>query len=325
MKHFPLRQQWIKLGCFLTGYNPNILAGCSEISTKRVLRYTSAITIICFLWAFIGYCFSSRYLKLDWYYSIVSALFAITIVVQIERQVILSPKGNNLPLVFRMVIALLMAIIGSVIIDQIMFKDDIEQQKIIMMDDKIKVVLPAKSEELKRQIRSIDSAVMQKENERSHLIDDINKHPTITIFSKKTTQLNPVGNKADSLKKETVVRASQQIQNPKMNLLKPLDDQIASLRDEKYKKDSLLLMLRPSVEAELKEKVGFLDELDLMFQILGNSNIALITWSIWFLLLLGLELFIVVSKLNEPETDYDKMLEQQTLLHYKRIELLGKH
>jgi hypothetical protein len=33
---------WLKFGCFLTGYNYNILDASSEISAKAVKRYTSA-------------------------------------------------------------------------------------------------------------------------------------------------------------------------------------------------------------------------------------------------------------------------------------------
>lgn len=104
-----MRNNWLRLGCFLTGYNYNILKGCSETSMGRVLRYISAIMIICILWAFIGYVFTSRYLRAEWYLSVVGALTMLIMVIQIERQVILSPKRNKGPLFFRLIIALTMA------------------------------------------------------------------------------------------------------------------------------------------------------------------------------------------------------------------------
>ncbi|MFM7854215.1 MAG: DUF4407 domain-containing protein, partial [Flammeovirgaceae bacterium] len=114
------------------------------------------------------------------------------------------------------------------------------------------------------------------------------------------------------------------VTNPKMALIEPLDKQIEGLRREKIKKDSMLLVLRPMVEAELKEHVGFLDELNLMMSLFKESKIASIAWLLWFILLFGLEVFILVSKLNDTETDYDAMITQQMALHYKRIDLLSK-
>lgn len=286
------------------------------------MRYTSAMVIICFLWAFIGYMFTSHYLKGVWYFSIVGSLTMIIIVIQIERQVILSSKSNKKPLYFRLIIAFTMAIIGSLIIDQIIFKEDIEKQRIRTMGEEIKRSFPERAEELKRQIKEVDSTILHKENERLALINDIVKNPTIPIYTKQI--ISPSKQKNDSINREVITRTSSQIQSPKIALIQPLDDQIAGLRFLKQQKDSLLLSLRSALEAELKQKVGFLDELNLMISICLESIPAMIAWLVWFVFLFGLEAFILVSKWNETDTDYDKMIEQQMNLHFKRIELLSK-
>lgn len=85
----------------------------------------------------------------------------------------------------------------------------------------------------------------------------------------------------------------------------------------------MLLVLRPLIENELKSKVGFLDELNLMFKILLGSWVALAVWSLFFLFFLGIELFIVVSKWKEKETDYDAVVSQQESIHRHRLALLA--
>jgi hypothetical protein len=286
------------------------------------MRYTSAMVIICLLWAFIGYTFTSHYLKGGWYFSIVGSLTLIIIVIQIERQVILSSKSNKKPLYFRLVIAFTMAIIGSLIIDQIIFKEDIEKQRIRTMGEEIKRSFPERAGELKRQIKEVDSTILHKENERLILINDIVKNPTIPIYTKQITSPSKQNN--DSINREVITRTSSQIQSPKIALIQPLDNQIAGLRFLKQQKDSLLLSLRSALETELKQKVGFLDELNLMISICLESIPAMIAWLVWFVFLFGLEAFILVSKWNETDTDYDKMIEQQMNLHFRRIELLSK-
>lgn len=313
-----MRDNWLRLGCFLTGYNYAILRGCSETSVKRVLRYTSAIIIICILWAFIGYTFTSRYLKAPWFMSVLGAIIMVIVVIQIERQVILSAKANKAPLIFRAVIALLMGIIGSILIDQILFKEDIEQQKTLMMGEKVNRILPDRARELKEQITEIDSVLAVKEYEGKILSADIEKNPMTRNISEKIQHIKTLEGKDSTIRVVEITR----IPNPKMELLKQVDNKSSMLRKDKNKKDSLMLTLRPMVEAELKQNVGFLDELELMWSLLSNSYVALITWIIWFILLLGLECFILVSKWNEPEVDYDEVVRQQMELHLRRLRLL---
>lgn len=81
--------------------------------------------------------------------------------------------------------------------------------------------------------------------------------------------------------------------------------------------------LRGSIERTLKEKTGFLDELNIMFSLLGKSPIALFVYVIWFSLLFGLELFILMNKRHEKATDYDAMITHQMDMHVKKLNLLS--
>jgi hypothetical protein len=317
-----MRRIWLRFGCFLTGYNYRILSECSEASSKQVLRYTSAMLIVCVLWAFIGYFFTDRYLLAGVYPSVIGAAIMVLIVIQIERQVILTPRNLLLPGLFRAIIAIIMAVIGSFIIDQIIFKEDIEHQKILMLDDKVDAILPKKAAEIRRQIAEVDSTILAKEQERKDLLDDISKNPTVTIFARSVTRHNVGVQNPDSLTKETVTRTSSQIPNPKIAFLQPFDEQISALRMQKMKKDSILLQLRPAIEAELMAHNGFLDELNVMFTIINQSRTALVVWILWFSFILGLELFVLVNKSRGSESDYEARVRQQMDLHLRRVQLL---
>ena len=76
-----MRTWWIRFGCFLTGYNYDIMKNSSEASAKSVKKYTSAILIVSIIWGFIGYSFANRYLHLDTKGSIVGAIIMIFIVI----------------------------------------------------------------------------------------------------------------------------------------------------------------------------------------------------------------------------------------------------
>lgn len=317
-----MRRLWLRFGCFLTGYNYRILRECSEASSKQVLRFTSAILIVCILWAFVGYFFTERYLTAGIYASILGAALMVLIVIQIERQVILTPKNHVAPAIFRGLIALIMSIIGSFIIDQIIFKEDIEHQKVLMLDKQVDDILPKKAAEIRRQIVETDSTILAKEIERQALVEDINEHPMITIYARQVTQHNVGIEHPDSLTREIVTRKSSQIPNPKIAFLEPFDDQLAALRVQKIKKDSILLQLRAAVETELRANNGFLDELNVMLSIINQSTMAMTVWLLWLLFIFGLEIFVLVNKFMGTESDYDERVKQQMDLHLRRIELL---
>ncbi len=84
-----MREHWIKVGCFLTGYNYTILKNCSEVSKKTVKRYTAAMIIMCLLWGMIGYSFANRYLHAPFEASVACSVLFIIVVIQIERQIIM--------------------------------------------------------------------------------------------------------------------------------------------------------------------------------------------------------------------------------------------
>lgn len=328
-----MKNWWIRFGCFLTGYNYNIVRNSSEVAAKAVKRYTSAMVIVCILWAFIGYVFTDRYLHGGKVGSIAGAILLIIIIVQIERQIILSIDPSKWLYVARGVIAVMMAIIGTIIIDQIIFKEDIELEKITSIEERVKKALPPKTEELKSQIAALDSAIEKKEKERLQLISDVEKNPTSKVFStqaviksEKRTSIDTSTGKPVITEKSSPqsVTTISNVPNPQIALIQPLEKTIADLRIQKSSKDSALLNVRPALEQQISSKVGFLDELEIMFNLLKRSNVALIVWLIWFFFLFGLEMLVLISKINEKENDYEKTVKHHMNLQLRKLDAFAK-
>lgn len=315
-----MKNYWLRVGCFLTGYKYDIIKGCSELAAKRVKRFTSAVLIIAIIWGFIGYAFSARYLKTEWYFSLLGALITLFVVVQIERIIILSPRGRIWPMIFRVFIGLAMAVIGSIIIDQIMFKEDIEKEKLFADGRKVEELFKRRSAEYRRQILDIDSVISSKENERFGLNEEIAKRPKYTYYTRQVRTEKV----SDSVANEVVTTTATQQDNPKILMVRSIDVQLEKLRGQKQAKEDLLLNLLPIVEEDIKRNTGFLNELEILLIILAKSPIARGVWILWFVILIVLESLVLVGKLGERETDYDARLQQQMDLHFRRIELLGR-
>jgi hypothetical protein len=107
-------------------------------------------------------------------------------------------------------------------------------------------------------------------------------------------------------------------------MIEPLDNQIKDLRDRKAIKDSLALTLRPQIEAEIKSKIGFLDELNVMLKLLDDSSAAMIVYILWLSFLLFLELLVLVSKINDKRSDYEQTILHHMNTQFRKLEILGE-
>ena len=83
---------WTKFGCKLTGWSSEVLAQCSEASKCQLSKYTSALLILILIWGVTGFCFAQRYIGLPMWACGFVSLFFITIVIMIERQIILTSE-----------------------------------------------------------------------------------------------------------------------------------------------------------------------------------------------------------------------------------------
>lgn len=329
-----MKNWWIRFGCFLTGYNYPILMSCSEVAIKALKKYTSAMLILCVMWSFIGFVFTERYLKASLAGSMLGGAILCLIIVQIERQIILATNHNKQMYTFRLIIAVAMAIIGSIIVDQIIFQEDIELGKTETLNKRVNKILPDRQREIKSQIVQLQASLIQKENERRRLSDDITLHPVIKSYSSQSNSTPVVTTNQDSSRATTqrikVVKINtvsvSSIPNPNIALLAPIDKQIAGLRGEKGIKEASLIKLRTDVEREIRGKTGFLDELIVMVNLITSSVVALIVWLLWLCFLMGIELFVMVSKKGDEnnENDYDLTIRHHMAFQKRKLALMAR-
>lgn len=89
-------------------------------------------------------------------------------------------------------------------------------------------------------------------------------------------------------------------------------------------KEAALLNIRPALETEIKEKIGFLDELKVMYSLISNSNVALAFWLLWALFFLFIEMLVLFSKLGDKENDYEKTVLHHMTLQMRKLDALAR-
>ncbi len=81
------------------------------------------------------------------------------------------------------------------------------------------------------------------------------------------------------------------------------------------------LNVEEDTRAECKANVGFLEELEAMVSIIFSRRVAGVFYMVFFLLLISLELFVVVSKMGDKECDYEVAVKAAERIRMERMNL----
>lgn len=311
----------LRFACFVTGRSYPIVMECSEASRKSVWKFFGAILLVSIVWGFIGFQFAQRYLKASVWTSLIVACVLIFMVVQIERQIILSVGKNLWSSIFRGLIGFVMAVIGSVIIDQILFQEDIEKKKVSLIQEEVNEILPKKTREIASQIVAMDSSLALKEKERTQIIREVDAQPFIKSKTSETKVIRG-SEETEPLRESRSILTD--IPNPKANLIPALDEQIKRLREQKAALEAKLFGIREEIEKDLRSKTGFLDELIVLVSILRSHWVALLVWLAIWLFFFAIEMFVLVNKWTDERDDYDDVVAHQLNMHKRRLKLLSK-
>lgn len=303
-----------RFACFLVGWNATLLKECGESSRRTLRKYMSAIIILSIMWGIVGYCFAERYIGLE---SLIGKLIAssvfITIIICVERYIILTGKLNRSMAIVRGVIAFLMAVLGSTIFDQIIFKNDVEFKMKEILTEKINLEVPRRNQIINNELTELQGNIDSISTVNAYLTEEINKKPATTITTydneKKAIGLDEDGNPiyANDVKKTTHVIANPLIaqREANTNVLEQYNERKVNLQNLKLETEKI-------VRQEYEEApIGFLQELEALMQLVSENHIALIFYIFLFCFLLFLELLIVISKGSEDDSDYDLIVQHQ--------------
>ncbi|MCF3110882.1 DUF4407 domain-containing protein [Niabella sp. CC-SYL272] len=319
-----MKDWWTKTACLLTGWNYQILASCTEASRKQLKKYASAILILVILWSLIGYSFAERYVGAPLWGCMLTAFIFVLIIVQIERQIILTVGKSKWLGWFRLAIALIMAVLGSSILDQIIFKDDIEKKMIQIVDRQVNEQLPERLTIIDKKLQELQTEIDSLDRKTLALHEEVAKKPTIVITSKTTTKVPvPQGNGSITARSQTTVSTTH-IPNPKIKETEINEKNLDILRNQKEDYTRRKMEAEGSLRKELKSKQGFLEELNAVIEILKERPVALVFYLMLFCFLIFLELFVVVSKTNDTKSDYDLVVEHQLNQKIKTLTQLTK-
>ena len=304
-------------GCFLIGWNKDILKECGEASHRQFRKLLSAICIMMVLWGTIGYCFADRYINIEsCVLKVCVSLAFMFIVLCVERVIILTVGKARVMSTMRVMLALCMAFLGACIFDQIIFRNDIQQEIQEQREDVIKETIAKRLSIYESDIQRITHDMDSLGKATLALNEELKKNPTIEMTDVSTNRTN-VGKDENGnpiFQTSTIVN-KKKMPNPLAEQLKANNEQIQVYIDQleqlrQDKKD-----IADKVTKEIKARpLGFIEELEATLAVVSNSWISLVFYVILFLFLTFLELFVLTIKMGDNKCDYDLIVEHQLSL-----------
>lgn len=305
------------IGCFLIGWNKDILKECGEASQRQFRKLLSAICIMMVLWGTIGYCFADRYINIEsCVLKVCISLAFMFIVLCVERVIILTVGKARVMSTMRVMLALCMAFLGACIFDQIIFRNDIQQEIQEQREDVIKETIAKRLSIYESDIQRITHDMDSLGKATLALNEELKKNPTIEMTDVSTNRTNAGKDENGNpiIQTSTIVN-KKKMPNPLAEQLKANNEQIQVYIDQleqlrQDKKD-----IADKVTKEIKARaLGFIEELEATLAVVSNSWISLVFYVILFLFLTFLELFVLTIKMGDNKCDYDLIVEHQLSL-----------
>ena len=302
-----------KILCKFIGWNHDILNECGEASHSQLKKLSGALMLMLMMWGVIGYTFANNFLNIhNLFGKLAMAVGFAFIVWVIERIIILTVGKPKLMMSIRVILAILMAIFGSVLVDQCIFRNDImeamEQKTRERIDHEVESRTAVLNEELVRLEAERDRLI----TECDSVLSEISKTPVIVNKMPNVRKI-PVTLADGTTEIRTEVEYSTSV---KENPLWP-----------KYRNDSTMLAecntqidafsirrlnLVDDVNEEFRTKPsGFLTEFIATINVISQSLWSIALYMVLFLILMSIETFVVSIKAADTKCDYEIIVERQ--------------
>lgn len=296
----------LKKACLLTGENYALLASDTPASKKKVVAMALAMMVPTLIWIFNGFMLSYQVVQagLDW--SILTAVICGMIIFMIEKLIIMA-NGNGWLTLFRICIGLIVALLGSIAVDEVVFEDDID---ISVAQLREKEIATAKVNEEKN-FNALNE-VTQLNSEISIAQKSFDSAEALAVAEadgSKGTGNKGVGRVADY--KDQKARQRKQDLN---NLLIKKNTLFAV-------KDSFIYAAGQRAENSFKEH-ALLTRIKALFKLVARDEFMLTTYLLFTLLMFFFEFLVVIMKLTWNKTNYERKVEMIEEIGKRKMEFL---
>jgi len=270
----------LKLVCLITGDKYTIVSRESIKSQDKVTTYGYVILMVMILWFLNAFLLSHIILNYSIFVSLIVSILSMFIVYVVETSIIKMSKINGVTQFVRLSLALLIALIGSISVDEAIFKSDISMQ--LIKDNQIEVLNSPNTIELNNKIQNLNTNKAETESQI------LNLQNQMIIESK-----SGYGPKTKLIERQIEDFKNQRdLINTNVNVLSSkLDDINISMFNTN--ESGIIKNIMGLIHYNMKNPVGWF------------------IWAVFFLLFLFIESLCIVIKSSKEMTSYEIKRENQ--------------
>jgi len=292
----------LKFACFITGDNYQMLKSETTPSRKKVIALAMAVFVPTLMWFITGFLMVYAVLGKPLHTAIFAGLLAAALIFIIEKLVVMS-SGSKWLVMFRVLLAFLVAALGSVFLDEVIFAKDISQQMAINRDQLIN--------------RKKDQVQQSFNDEKVALEKTIQEKYAAWQQSLQAAAREADGSAGSGIKGvHAITRLKQDnavtIQNDYLQAKKELEDLQFHILDEQEK-------AAEQVRAGF-ENNALLQLVKAMFDLVKTDGYMMGFYILITAILFVLEFLVVVFKVTMGKTNYERKLELIEEIGQRRME-----
>ena len=297
----------LKFACFITGDNYQMLKSETTPSRKKVIALAMAVFVPTLMWFITGFLMVYAVFEKPLHTAIFAGLLAAAMIFIIEKLVVMS-SGSKWLVMFRVLLAFLVAALGSVFLDEVIFDKDISQQMAINRDQLIN--------------RKKDQVQQSFNDEKVALEKTIQEKYAAWQQSLQAAEREADGSAGSGIKG---VHAITRLKLDNAGTI-----QQDYLLAKKELEDLQLRILTEQEKAAGQVKAGFennalLQRIKAMFDLVKTDGYMMAFYILVTSILFTLEFLVVVFKVTMGKTNYERRLELIEEIGQKRMEKVRQH
>jgi cell division septum initiation protein DivIVA len=290
----------LKFASMILGENFDQLSKETTQSQKKVMLLGSVILIPTVLWFFQGIMISQIILKLNWGISITVGIVSAFLIFLIERAIVMAVSKSIWLIVFRVLLGAVIASVGSIVIDEVLFHEDINNNMDSYKQNEVQVMLDSVDAKYHGELGRLRADRDQKYKVWQKSVDEVKNEAGGTGQSK--------------------LRGVGEITNKLSELMDSQHDEYLEAKKAYHELDSIANKEEERIVADFNagfNENSILTRLIVLHDLILKNRMAMISYIVFTLLFFILEFMVIILKMTHATTNYERKLEM--------IEQMGQH
>lgn len=296
----------LKTACKMTGENYALLVTDTPASKKKVVAMALAMLIPVTIWVFNGFMLAHAVLKTGILTAIVTALVCGSIVFLVEKLIIMA-RGNGWLSLFRVCIGIVVAVLGSIALDEVVFNNEINTAVTELKDEFIKEakIRAATQFDTLNRYNSITENIAAAQTKYDESIEAVKKEADGSYGTGK----RGIGK---------ITQLKQDISNTRKSDLAALINKKSQLDAEKKQAEEVA-----GISAEKNfNPHSLLIRIKALMKLVTRDIYMLVPYILFTLLMIFFEFLVVILKGTWNKTNYEKRVEMIEQIGEQRIAFL---